>query len=174
MALILLILFFAVGQPFGTLNVICIGLTALCSAVLAWTLYARYQGQSSLAGFEALAASVGALVVIAGSVLVIFQFAGWYLAGLYMAAGNAMIGLWLLGLSYSARQAGAWPNSLAVFGIAAGAIMILGFAAIPGIVRGYDAWNAAPWYVNYVGQLGGLGYLVLYPVWCLWLGRVLL
>ncbi len=35
--LVFLILFFTVGQPFGTLNDICIGLAAVLSAVLAWT-----------------------------------------------------------------------------------------------------------------------------------------
>jgi hypothetical protein len=40
------------------------------------------------------------------------------------------------------------------------------------LLRGLDAWEALPWYVN-VGQAGGIGWLVVYPLWCLWLGRVL-
>ena len=81
---------------------------------------------------------------------------------------------WLLGLNYSAQPSNPWPHGLVVFGIVIGVIMALGLAAIPGIVRGIDAWDAAPWYVNYVGQASALGWLVLYPFWCIWLGRMLL
>jgi hypothetical protein len=120
-----------------------------------------------------IAALAGALVVAAGSVLVISSATGWFLAGLYMTAGNALIGLWLLALSYSARLSHPWPAGLVIFGLVTGAIMAVGLAAVPGILRGIDAMNAAPWFVN-AGYVGGLGWMVLYPVWCIWLGRTLL
>jgi len=175
LGLAFIILFFTTrGRPFGTLNDICIGLAATLSAVLAWMLFPQFHALSpQLSRVALVAALAGALVVVVGSVLVISRVTGWYLAGLYMSAGNALLGLWLLGLSYSARQGHAWPQSLIVFGLVVGVIMALGLAAIPGIFRRIDSWDAAPWYVNYVGQAGGLGWLVSYPIWCLWLGRVL-
>ena len=175
LALAFLILLFTVGQPFGTLNDICIGVTAILSVVLAWTLYSQAQAQLPFrSGAALLLAGVGALVVMIGSVLVISGITGWYLAGLYMAVGNALIGVWLLGLSYSALQSNAWSHELTIYGIVTGAIMLLGLAALPGIFTRIDAWDAGPWYVNYIGQTSALGYLVLYPIWCLLVGRVLL
>jgi hypothetical protein len=175
LGLVFLILFFAGVRLFGTLNDICIGLTSVLSAVLAWTLYPGHRAQARLLSQAALlAAGLGALVVVVGSVLVISGKTGWFLAGLYMAAGNALIGLWLLALDYSALRNNTWPHSLVIFGLVAGVIMALGLATIPGTVGGIDAWAAAPWYVNYIGHAGALGYLVLCPIWCVLLGRVLL
>jgi hypothetical protein len=120
-----------------------------------------------------LAALAGAIIVTVGSMLVISGVTGWYLAGLYMMAGNALIGLWLLGLSTSARLSLPWPNGMVVLGIVAGAIMAAGLLTVPGIVRGIEAWEAAPWVVN-IGQVGFLGWAVAYPIWCIWLGWFLL
>jgi hypothetical protein len=174
LGLITIILFFAVGQPFGTINDVCIGLAAILSAVLAWMLYARHQAQSPvLSQLALLAALMGALVVAIGSALVISGVAGWYLAGLYMAAGNALIGVWLLALNYSALTGANWPRGLSVAGIVVGIILMLGLATLPGILGGIDAWEAAPWYVNTIGQAGALGWLVLYPIWCILAGRML-
>ena len=113
LALAFIALFFAVGQPFGTLNDGCNGLAAILSGVLAWMLSPQYHSQSPLLSQVALVvAVVGALVVAAGSVLVIFGITGWFLAGLCMGAGNALIGLWLLGLSYSALSSTPWSHGL--------------------------------------------------------------
>ncbi len=116
LALVFIILLFTVGQPFGTLNDICVGLTAILSAVLAWLFYPQYHAQSPLLGPVALVVALaGALIVTVGCVLVIFGITGWYLAGLYMAVGNALIGLWLLGLNYSAQRGDFWTNGLRYF-----------------------------------------------------------
>jgi hypothetical protein len=169
-----LLLFFAIGQPFGTLNDLCIGLAAILSGVLAWMLVPVHQASSPHLSLLALIlALVGALVVVAGSALVISGVTGWFLAGLYMTAGNALIGLWLLALSYSARLSHPWPGGLVVFGLVVGAILAVGLVAVPGIWRGIDAQDAAPWFVN-AGFVGGLGWMILYPIWCIWLGRTLL
>jgi hypothetical protein len=98
-----IIVFFSKGQPFGTLNDICNGLAAILSGVLAWLLYSQhYEGSWLLSLIALILASLGALIVIVGSVLVISGKTGWFKAGLYIAAGNALIGFWLFGLNYSA------------------------------------------------------------------------
>lgn len=173
--LVFIILFFTVGQPFGALNDVCIAVAAISSGGLAWLLYVLHHAQSPhLSQLALVSALVGALVVTIGSVLVIFGVTGWFLAGLYMAAGNALIGLWLVGLNYSALRSNVWPHNLVVFGLIAGLIMVLGVVAIPGIFRGIDAQDFAPWIIVYVGQAGGLGWILLYPIWCIWLGRFLI
>jgi hypothetical protein len=170
-----IILFFTIGQPFGTLNDICIGFAAILGGVLAWMIFPEVHLQSLLLSqLGLIAALVGALVVAVGSVLVISGITGWFLAGLYMAAGNALIGLWLFGLNYSAQYGNSWPHNLAIFGLVIGVIMALGLVTVPGILKGLDSWDSAPWYINYVGQAGALGWLILYPIWCVLLGRILL
>jgi hypothetical protein len=52
--------------------------------------------------------------------------------------------------------------------------MAFGLAAMPGIFKGMDTMEAAPWFVRYIGQMGALGYLVLYPMWCILAGRELI
>lgn len=175
LGLAFLILFFIIGQPFGTLNDVCIGLAAIVSLTLAWLLFPEFHLQSPQLSLVALiAALAGALVVVAGCVLVISGLTGWYLAGLYMAAGNGLIGLWLIALTGTARAGSMWPHSLVIFGLVIGAIMALGLSALPGIFHAIHSWESAPWFINYIGQAGALGWLLLYPIWCLWLGRILL
>jgi hypothetical protein len=169
-----IILFFTIGQPFGTLNDIFIAIAAILSGVLAGMLYGAHHAQAPLLSqFALIFALAGALVVVVGSVLVIFGFTGWFLAGLYMAFGNALIGLWLLGLSYSALHDSVWSHGLVGMGLVSGAIMALGLVALPGIFNGIDSQESASWIIKYVGQAGGVGWLILYPVWCILLGRML-
>src|SRR5215203_1629425 len=125
LALAFLILFFTVGQPFGTFNDICLGVTAILSVVLAWMLYSQYHVQLPFWSRVALIiAWVGALVVTVGSVLVISGITGWYLASLYTAVGYALIAVCLFTLNYSALHGNAWSRELAIYGIVTGAIML--------------------------------------------------
>jgi len=175
LGLAFIILFFTVGQPFGTLNDICIGLTAILSVVLAWALYPQYHAQSPLLSKVALViAMIGALLVMVGSALAISGVKGWFLSGLYMAAGNAMIGLWLLGLNYSFWRGNPWPHSLVIFGLISGVIMALGLVTMPGILRGIDTQEYEISIFNSIWWTSSLGYLALYPTWCILLGRMLL
>lgn len=170
LALILLILFFTVGGPFGTLNDICNGLTGILSGIFAWILYAKFRIQPIFL----ILSLMGTLAVAIGSILVIFEITGWYLAGLYTSAGYALIGVWLFAINSAIRQRTFWLHGLHKLGMIAGTIMTLGLLMIPGIVNRIDAWEAGPWYINYVGQLGAIGYLLLYPIWCILVGENLI
>jgi len=169
LALVLLILFFTVGGPFGTLNDIFNGLTGLLSGVLAWSLSRRFHAGQGFLIFS----SLGALSTVLGSILVIYEITGWYLAGLYTSMGYALIGLWVVRWNHSVREQSLLSSRLTRLGLIAGMIMMLGLLMFPAIVNRIDAWELGPWYVNYVGQLGSLGYFVLYPLWCILVGRYL-
>ena len=175
LGLVFITLFFTVGQPFGTLNDIFIGLTAILSVVLAWMLYTTHTTQSPILSQLALViAIIGAFVVLIGSVLTISGATGWYLSGLYMAAGNALIGLWLLAINYSSWQGTPFPFSLVIFGLISGVILVLGLVAIPGIFRGNDFKEYTLTLVNAFWWTSALGWLVLYPIWCVLAGRTFL
>jgi hypothetical protein len=173
-ALAFLILFFTAGQPFGTFNDLCIAGAAILASTLAWMLYPAHRDLSRpLSQWALVAAAAGAAVVAIGSALVVTGHTGWYLAGLYMSAGNALLGLWLLGLCYSAWHASSWPRGLVGAGLIVGAIMAVGLLALLGIITALDAQDRAPWIVN-AGFASSLGWLLLFPAWCIWLGLVLL
>jgi hypothetical protein len=173
LAAVCIFLFFGLGQPFGTLNDFFNGLLAISSAALAWMLYSGQQGQTPLLGGASLIIAVaGAVLALVGSVLALSGATGWYLAGLYLAAGGALLGLWLLTLSYSAWRADLLPHGLIVFGLISGLIMTLGLVAIPGILRGTDRQAYDFTLFNSIWWTGTLGLLVLFPIWCVLLGRI--
>lgn len=66
--------------------------------------------------------------------------------------GFGLIGIWLIILNIQAFQAKSWPIHLIGLGFAAGIITMIGLVNLP----------------------GALGFGILYPVWCLLLGRYLL
>ncbi len=170
-----LILFFTIGSFFGTLSDLCIALEAILSALLAWMLYPAHRAYSPrLSQFMLAVALVGALVVSIGSAFVIFDITGWFLAGLMNFFGFALVGLWLLGLNYYfAQRMDRCPRRLVQFGLISGAIMAIGLLTGPGIVGRVDDPELAPWFVS-GAQVASLGWLLLYPIWSTWLGRLLL
>jgi hypothetical protein len=52
--------------------------------------------------------------------------------------------------------------------------MLTGIRAGPGIRARIDEIESAHWYVLVALFIGGLGWNVLYTIWCMWLGRLLL
>ena len=174
LAVIFLILMFTVSISFGAVNDVLNGVIGIASAVLAWMLYAEHRVKSPLISHIALAlAIVGAIFSIVGSVLILYGFTGFFLAGLYSGLGNALIGLWLVVFCYSMQRSDALLRSLILFGFVVGAFMALGLIGIPGILARIDSMAFMPWYL-YVGLFGWLGTYILYPIWIIWLGRNLL
>jgi hypothetical protein len=175
LAVVFLTLMVTVNGPFfGTLNDIFNDIIGISSVILAWMLYAEHHAKSPLLSQVALAlAVVGAIFTIIGSILIIFGFTGFVLAGWYSSIGYALIGLWLAAFCFSLLRGGVLPHSLVIFGIVAGAFMAIGLLGIPGIFAGIDSMESMPWYL-YVAFFGWLGIYVLYPIWTIWLGRNLL
>lgn len=176
LGVVLLILFFTFGSFFGTLNDLCVAIESILCASVAWIFYPAHRVRlprfSQFMFISALV--VGALVVFVGSALVICDITGWFLADLMVHFGYALVGLWQLGLDYYfAQRRRTWPRRLVRFGLITGAIMAIGLLTGPGIVGRVEHSGLAPWFVN-VGQVGSLGWLLLYPIWSIWLDRLLL
>ena len=174
LAAIFLALMAAVQPSFGKVNDVLNSVLGISSVVLAWMLYAEHHAESPLMSQIALAlAFVGAIFTIIGSILIIFGFTDFVLAGWYSGIGYALIGLWLVAFCYALRNSGALPHTQAIFGIVAGACMAIGLLGVLGIFAGIDSMESMPWYL-YVAFFGWLGTYILYPIWAIWLGRDLL
>jgi hypothetical protein len=174
LAVIFLTLMYSVNQSFGKVNDIFNIVIGVSSVVLAWMLYAEHHAKSPLMSQIALAlAVVGGIFTIIGSILIIFGFTDFVLAGWYSGIGYALIGLWLAAFCYSLLRSDALPHNLVIFGIVVGAFMAIGLLGIPGILAGIDSMESMPWYL-YVAFFGWLGTYILYPIWTIWLGRNLI
>ena len=170
LAVTFIILMATVDLSFGTVNDVFNGIAGIASGILAWMLYPQHHARSPLMSRIALLlAVVGAIVTIVGSVLIIYDFTGFVLAGWYTALGNALIGLWLAAFCYAMQAADTSPRSLVRFGLVVGAIMALGLLGIPGILAGVDSMESLPWYLL-LGFFGFIGTYILYPIWTIWLG----
>ena len=173
LAIIFLTLMATVNMSFGTVNDVFNGIIGISSAVLAWMLYAEHHAKSPLMSQIALSlAVVGAIFTIVGSILIIYGFTDFVLAGWYTAAGNALIGLWLVVFCYSMQRGDALPHNLIMFGLVVGAFMAVGLIGIPGTFAGIDSMESMPWYL-YIAFLGYWGTYILYPIWSIWLGRLI-
>jgi len=174
LAVILLTLMYTVNQSFGRVNDVFNSVIGILSVVLAWMLYAEHHVKSPLMSQVALAlAVVGAIFTIIGSILIIFGFTDFVLAGWYSGIGYALIGFWLAAFCYALLRGAALPHNLVMFGVVVGACMAVGLLGVPGIFAGIDSIESMPWYL-YVAFVGWLGTYFLYPIWTIWLGRNLL
>lgn len=161
--------YFAVGGPFGTINDIGNAATGVLSAGLAWRLRRQIPGRAATAAVGAAIAGAG--LTVAGSTLVVSGTTGFFFAGLVSSIGFAGIGAWLVVLNKGDALAAVTPRRLRSLGIAAGALMAVGIAAAPGVILGLDGVATAPAWV-WIGMLGWLGTLVVYPAWTIWLASV--
>lgn len=167
-----LIVFFAVGGPFGFINDVGNAALALCSGALATTsLRSTVSPRKGLVVATGLAV-VGTTVAVVGSVLIIFGVTGYFLAGLVSGTGFALIGLWLVAVNRSPAAGSAMPlpTRLATLGVVAGGFMAVGFINVPGIVMGVDHMDPAPGWLL-VGGAGWTGTYLFLPVWSIWLSR---
>jgi hypothetical protein len=173
-AVITLTLMYTVNRPFfGTINDVFNTIIGVLSVVLAWMLYAEFHAKVPLMSQIAfLLAVAGAVFTIIGSVLIIFGYTDFVLAGWYTGVGNALIGFWLAAYCYSMLSSDALPHNLVIFGIVVGAFMVMGLLGIPGILARVDTMESMPWYLG-ASYLGFLGTYILYPIWAIWFGRTL-
>jgi hypothetical protein len=174
LAVIFLVLMYTVNGRFGTINDVLNSVIGILSLVLAWMLFAEHHARSPLTSQTMIVlAAIGMIFTIIGSSLIIFGFTDFVLAGWYTGVGNALIGLWLAAFCYSMRISDALPHSLIIFGLVVGSFMAFGLLGIPGILARVDTMESLPWVLG-TSYLGFLGTYVLYPIWAIWLGQILL
>jgi hypothetical protein len=154
MTLVCLIVFFAVGEPWGSLNDAGNALMALLCGAFAVSLY---RATSVVATSLAV---LGAAVGLLGSYLVMTDTTGYFLAGLVSAAGFALIGSWLVVLG----RAGGVPASLLAQVV--GGVMAIGLVNVPGILRGFDDLESVPWWIL-AAEISWAGTYLLLPLWAL-------
>jgi hypothetical protein len=148
-------------------------LTGILGAVLASVLHLtlrRFTPRLSL--FLLIGVWAGAVAVTFGSWLIVTGRSDVELSSYYYFYGNGLIGLWLWVLNRIARQQDAWPRSLTQWGSIASAFMMLGLLGVYGILSGSDGSDYSP--LVLVTGISFLGTGILYPSWCIRLGRWIL
>ena len=180
LAILTLVLFFvglfqniAALASLGSVNDTLNAIFSLLSAVLASVLYPallRFVPRLSL--ILLIAAWGGAIAVVYGSWLIITGRSDVELSSYYFFFGNGLIGIWLLAANRMARQQNAWPRSLTLWGSIAAAFLMWGLLALYGIVMRWDGDMFS--LLLLVMGVGYLGIGILYPIWCLRLGRWIL
>jgi hypothetical protein len=174
LAVIFLALMATVNPSFGKVNDVFNAIVGVSSVVLAWMLYVEHPAKSPWLSQIALAlAVIGAIFTIVGSILIIFGYTDFVLAGWFTGVGYALIGLWLMAFCSSMQPGNTLPHNLVLFGLVVGAFMAVGLIGIPGIIAKIDSMESMPWYL-YVAFFGYLGTYILFPIWTIWLGRNLL
>jgi len=156
------ILFFTIGQPFGTMEDIVSVLQVVFMIPIAIGLYRLIPSASnSVSLIGAMVGILGIFITAIGQGLLVLGRIDYLTSTKFFPAGAA-IGIWLLIVCFLARANGFFPNGLAWAGFIAGAGYIV---AVAGLL-----WGGQESPVFYVGGLAlGIGY----PVWAIWLGRLL-
>ena len=160
-----LILLYLGIDAFGAVNDVGNGVLGLLSAALAWR--CQQAGVTAGRAFVVIAA-LGAAITVIGSILVLTDATGFFLAGLVSSLGFAVIGIWLVAINR--RPDDPWLRQLRRAGLVAGIVMLLGFVSAPGIALGLDDMDAAPAW-TYFGGFSWAGTYLLFPLWSLRLGH---
>jgi len=171
-------LLFFQWNPLLTLSALMILIASILNLMLLWVTHQHPHLSSSrfsqltwaigMAG--SLIALIGAandyLNSVAGHALIL-----WYpLSQSIVVLGYGLVGIWLLALNYRARTGDLWPSRLASLGAITGIIMATGLFAIPRIFIPAVALNHEP-LPEIAGWLGTVGWMLLYPLWSIGLGR---
>jgi hypothetical protein len=155
------ILFFSLGQPFGTINDIASALQVICMMPLALALHRLFRPHGQRLSFLAAALGIGGMVV-GGAVqsLLVVGAIPYQQTVPFFPAGGA-IGVWLTLISYLTLTSQLLPRGLAWPGFLAGVGYILTVAGF--LLGGYQ---------NPVFYVGGLLTVISYPILAIGLGHV--
>jgi hypothetical protein len=157
------ILFFTIGQPFGSIEDFVSVLQVVFMIPIAIGLYRlSLSAPNSVSLFAAVVGIVGMLIAAVGQGLLVLNLID-YPTSMKFFPGAVTIGIWLLVVCYLARANGYFPHGLVWAGFVAGAgylVTVAGFL-----------WGGQESPVFYLGSLA-LG--IVYPVWAIWLGWLLL
>jgi hypothetical protein len=160
------ILFFSIGQPWGTINDAASVFQVLIMLPIVLALHRLFLFGPSAPALSLLAAAMGItgmLVAAALQALLVFGRVKYQQTiGAVLTAGGG-IGIWLVLVGYLALASGGLPGGLAWLGLVAGGGYIL-------LVAGF--WLGGQ--RNPLFIAGSLVAVIGYSMWAIWLGRVFL
>jgi len=121
-----------------------------------------------------ICAWLGAIAITYGSWLILTGKGDLELSTYYFFFGNGLIGTWLWALNRKLRQQAeaVMPPSLTRLGLIAGSFMMIGLLGLYGVLLGLDGDDYSPLIMG--AGISFLGTGILYPLWCLLLGRWIL
>ena len=161
---ITLILFFSVGQPFGTINDISSIFIALATLPILFALYQLHRAVAPTVSLGALIIGiVSSLIAVLLQTLFVFKVIPGSPSGEIVTVAFGVFGISLALFNYLAYSNKSFSPKLAIWGIAAGAgyaLVALGF-----LLGGQD---------HPLTYLGGLFAIFAYPAWAIWFGRLIL
>jgi hypothetical protein len=158
------ILFFVVGQPFGTINDAASVFQMLFIAPVALALYHLFRSNAPTLSLLATVVGVAGLFVAAVlQALLVFRVVKYeQTVGAVLTAGGA-VGVWLLLAGYLALVSGLLPGALAWLSLSAGSgyvVLVVGF------------WLGGQGHPLFIA--GSLVAVIGYSTWAIWLGRLFL
>jgi len=159
-----LFVFFALGQPWGTINDLTSITLALSGIPVVLTLYRLYRTYAL--GVSVIAVVIGVIALLTAAALqtlLVLKTIPYEQTAVNVPAAFGVFGLSLLIFAVLSRADQVQPRALTVWGIIAGIGYIV---VIIGILIGGQEHPLA--------SIGGLLAVVGYPVWAVWFGRLLL
>jgi hypothetical protein len=111
------------------------------------------------------------VLAVIGFGMIAFGHTGWILSGWYTDTAYALIGLWIIGLNYTAFQGQLYSKGISLYGFIVGVVMSLGFASLPGMIKGIDSTDFMSPTLLGIWKVSIRGWILFYPIWCILLGR---
>ncbi len=159
-----LLLFYSLGEPWGTINDVMSMLLALSMAPLWLALYRHCRRAAPTMSLAAFCMGVLAiLVVLVFQALLVLRVMRYEQTAVTVPAAFGTLGGTLMMFGYLQRRARSLRRGLAGLGMMAGAGYVL---VIAGISLGGQE--------SALTLVGGLMAAVCYPAWAIWFGRMLL
>ena len=159
-----LILFFSVGQPFGTINDISSIVIALAILPVLVALHKLHHTFAPVVSLGALIIGiVSALTAALLQILFVFKVIPGNLSGEIVTMAFGVFGIALALFNYLAYSNKSFSLKFAIWGIVAGVGYVL--VALGFLLGGQD---------HPLTYVGGLAAVVAYPVWAIWFGKHLL
>jgi hypothetical protein len=164
LGLVTLMIFFTLGEPWGTLNDITSVILALSIIPVLLILHRLHRHDAPNISLVTLVIGVIAMIVAAVfQTLLIIKVIAFAQTAVVVPVAFGVFGASLMIYGYLARANESLPSILALLSIIAGAgyvLVILGF-----IIGGQE---------HPLTVIGGLTALICYPIWAIWFGRIIL
>lgn len=178
LAVILIFIFFAVGEPFGTLNDITGLVWGLTLAPLTYVFFQRAVPRTPSATIAFGVGLIGCVAFVVLQLLLILRIITFVQQYAPLTLAYSLIGVWMILVSRAARRARSLARILAWFGIAIGAMWVLTSVLtwLGGPIPSDISALANPSKINPLLLFSFISFFFAYiaqPIWALWLGRVL-